>query len=276
MLMDILCYIRFTVEAAFIRLKKGLKKRKKNNRYYFQKCVAVVAVTVWVLAALKSFNDDMGKKEEAQIVSVFGSHSFNKVSSEISCYGKYVDWSVSDNTKKLILEDIAARIGINRYELSDEKADGRQEKILRQNSVNGIVECRYITTKDSESYISMDINLYDTISATFEYQQILEDIMESLGIKGNVSVNLIGEINGNMDITARDKVSDYLLEAIDADIVCENRDEEVYTIYAYNKNIKEYINAVAGRVNVNLTMNYNEEDDVSYVNLAMPVNNKDY
>lgn len=71
-------------------------------------------------------------------------------------------------------------------------------------------------------------------------------------------------------------MADALLEDMHAKVVSENRDMDCYNIYAYTKDAGDAVWVDGERVNVNLSMNYNELNDRTYIYLALPMNNQDF
>ena len=58
--------------------------------------------------------------------------------------------------------------------------------------------------------------------------------------------------------------------------MAENRDNEMFTIYAYAKGAGSYITIGGSKINMNIAIGYDEEQDATKVYLASPVNSLDY
>lgn len=114
MLKDIFCYIKMS-----IRGELETDGGKKKIKYPFQKIAIVIALALWTITAINILYSESALSGEERIISAFGRQTYSDVSSSVSAYGKYGDISISDSAKKLILENIAEKIGINHYMISD-------------------------------------------------------------------------------------------------------------------------------------------------------------
>ena len=263
---------------------RGAKREKiyvPKKKYIFQKGAVCVALFLWMLSAAKVLWNGWEIVGKQQMISAFGSSVYSNMTANISTYGKYGDINLTTGAKKIILENIADQIGIDKYEILEREEDGKSVLELTQNSVNGNVVCRFITDSgmsgsDSEQYIYISVTLKENIKSAFTYEEIVRNIAQELQMTSNVTVNLKGEVAGKLDIGVRNIVADKLLSSIGAKIVEENREEELYTIYAYNREIKEHVQLGSQKVNVNVTMYYDELRDVTCINLSTPISNEDY
>lgn len=84
------------------------------------------------------------------------------------------------------------------------------------------------------------------------------------------------EINGELDIQWKKALADSLLGEVGAKIVTQNRTDDLYVIYGYDDEIDEYINVGRGKVNVCISINYDEIKDVTCVYFSTPMNNQDF
>lgn len=266
--------------------QKSIKERSKKGRtrYAFQKAAICLAVSLWLVTAINVlYNNQRSVPSDGdRIISAFSNNAYSRMTSSVTAYGKYGSVNLTDNAKRLILEKIAEQIGISKYQITDMEDEYGSVKTLSQNAVNGDVICKFITQKpenegaSSNQYIYIGITLKNSINATFTYEEIVKKIVEELEMTANVSVNLKGEISGKLNMNVKDTISNQLLTQINAKVVAENRDEELYTIYAYDSAIDEYLTVGKDKVNVNVSIAYDEARDVTEVYFSTPINNEDY
>lgn len=284
MLGDYLYYIGFRIKEWFsekgkketVRLQK---RRGAQHKYTFQKMAVVLAAVLWLIAAANVLWGHKAVSGPDKIISAFSSNAYAEMTSSVTAYGKYGTVNLTDNAKRLILEKIAEQIGISRYEIMDTTDDGSSVKTLSQSSVNGDVICKFITQTTgagSDQYLYIGITLKNTIDSTFTYEEKVKEILDSLEMTANVTVNLKGEISGKLNANAKDALSDQLLSQIDAKIIAQNRTDEVYTIYAYDKDIREYLTVGSDKVNVNVSIAYDDIKNVTNIYFSTPINNEDY
>ena len=114
------------------------------------------------------------------------------------------------------------------------------------------------------------------INSVFAYEEIIESILSDMKLDGDITVNLRGDIDGNINMELRDALANQMIEKIGAKIVAENRTEDLYTIYAYDSQIKDYIKIGSDKVNLNISISYDEIKNVTSVYFSTPINNHDY
>jgi len=276
MLKDIAVYICLSIRA-------WIEKKQKNGGFMhvFQKAAMLLALILWIITAANLVLSSWKRVGKEQIISAFNNETYTDIRASIATMGKYGDFNITDNAKKLILEDIAEDIGINRYAIEDTVEEGNKVKTLSQSSDNGDVVCKFITVEEipdaeCKQYIYIGINLNNSAEAAFSYEEIVKNINEKLGIDSTVTVNLVGEMEGELSSGVKDMIVDGMLKNINAKVVVQNRDDELYTVYAYDDDIKEYVKLGRNKVNVNLSIAYDEERDVTMIYLSTPINNQDY
>lgn len=272
MIRDLFSYMRLRINDRAV----GREKRKKI-KYPFQRMVIAAALALWSITAVNVLYSDWGVSGKDKIISAFGSMTDTDVSSSVSAYGKYGEVAISDNAKKLILEDIAEKIGINKYTITDMvDEEYNAVKTLSQTSVNGDVIIKFITHDVSQQYIYIGISLKNGIDSAFTYEEIVKEILKKLEMDTPVNVNLKGEVYGKLDANTKDTLADALLGKLGAKIVTQNRADDMYVIYAYDDDLKDYINVGQGKVNVNLSITYDETRNRTCIYLATPMNNQDF
>lgn len=266
--------------------KRGGHRRQKrrNGRFLFQKAAVVTAGILWLITAARVFWTTGANVENQKVISAFGSNSYREVSAEIASYGKYGSMELTDTAKEIILEKAAEKIGIQRYAISDSPQENGNVKTLSQNSENGDVLCKFITfekgmedeTVEYEQYLYLGITLKNSVDAAFTYEKIVKEIMEEMQIDTEVTVNLKGELQGELSEEHKERLSQQMLDKMNADLSVSRHMDDVYTVYAYDKDIRHYIMIGKDKVNVNICINYDETRNITSVYLATPINTQDY
>ena len=226
MLKDVAVYICLTA-------KEKIADKRKNGGFahVFQKAAVLLALILWIVTAANVVVSSWKRMGKEQIISAFNSETYTDIRASITTMGKYGDFNITDNAKKLILEDIAEDIGINRYNIEDTVEEENKVKTLSQSSANGSVVCKFITVgqvpeAECEQYIYIGINLENSAEAAFSYEEIVKAINKKLGMDAAVTVNLVGEMEGRLSSGVKDMIADGMLKNINAKIVVQNRDDE--------------------------------------------------
>ena len=145
---------------------------------------------------------------------------------------------------------------------------------------DGSILCRFITIHQEnveyEQYLYIGVTLKNTVDASFTYEKLIRQIMEEMQIDTEVNVNLKGQIHGALTDTQKEQFAQDMLDMMNAKLSVGRHMEDVYTVYAYNKGIKNYIMIGKDKVNVNICIGYDEEKNETTVYLATPMNMQDY
>lgn len=131
-------------------------------------------------------------------------------------------------------------------------------------------------TQPQAQYVYVNITVYNNIDCAVSYRELVEGMFDAMGIQGNVNMNLVGSIEGALNSTEKNELADGLLDRLGAKVVTENRDSDIFTIYAYSKGAGSYITIGGNKINMNIAIGYDEEQDRTKVYLASPINSLDY
>lgn len=131
-------------------------------------------------------------------------------------------------------------------------------------------------TQPQAQYVYVNITVYNNIDCAVSYRELVEGMFDAMGIQGNVNMNLVGSIEGALNSTEKNELADGLLDRLGAKVVAENRDSDIFTIYAYSKGAGSYITIGGNKINMNIAIGYDEEQDRTKVYLASPINSLDY
>ena len=286
-------YICYKIQAMILKNGQNQNRKKQENinrtthrtihrkaRFWLQKTAVVIAGILWLITAARVFWNTPQTGAQENVLSAFGSASYKEVCADISAYGKYGSMELTDTAKEIILEKVAEKIGINRYTIEQTSRDNVETMQLSQNGENGSVLCRFITIHQEnveyEQYLYIGVTLKNTVDASFTYEKLIRQIMEEMQIDTEVNVNLKGQIHGALTDTQKEQFAQNMLDMMNAKLSVGRHMEDVYTVYAYKKGIKNYIMIGKDKVNVNICIGYDEEKNETTVYLATPMNMQDY
>lgn len=297
--------------------KREIRRFPGMNRG--QKMLILLAVLLWLTSFVRMVSKDIVREVSADsskdMVSVFCDNVYQDTVSRIRAYGVLTESYLSDDAKRVLLEDIASDIGLNNYKLmksnnrvdrtdnSGSEVDGNvtgdniskdlQEKLkdagehgnvtgdnissrdsglyeLVQESVYGDV-CIKIVYSQEKYYLIIDMQLDKGIDSTLQYRNIIENVCNSYGVDCSVNMCLKGSIDGQINVEERRMVSDALLKGIGAKEVQSRKNMDIFTVYAWDRNEKSVVMLGNKKINVNVTMEYNEENDKTEIYLATPI-----
>lgn len=258
-----------------------------------KKAMYAVIVLWAVLTAVYMTN--MGRAKKVSISTAFtdsaDGEEWCELDTYIEGYGKFGVCYLTQEEKEGLVENIASALGItSSYGLATVYEEEVNTTVLSKESVNGSVTIKAITqeqqrtentaepavTEPQAQYVYVNITVYNNIDCAVSYRELVEGMFDAMGIHGNVNMNLVGSLEGALNSTEKNELADGLLDKLGAKVVAENRDSDIFTIYAYSKGAGSYITIGGNKINMNIAIGYDEEQDRTKVYLASPINSLDY
>ena len=242
---------------------------------------AMYAVIVLWAVLTAVYMTNMGRARKVSISTAFTDsvegEEWCELDTYIEGYGKFGVCYLTQEEKERLVENIASALGItSSYGLATVCGDEVNTTVLSKESVNGSVTIKAITQEPQTQYVYVNITVYNNIDCAVTYRELVEGMFDAMGIQGNVNMNLVGSLEGALNSTEKNELADGLLDRLGARIVAENRDNDIFTIYAYSKGAGSYITIGGNKINMNIAIGYDEEQDRTKVYLASPINSLDY
>jgi hypothetical protein len=242
---------------------------------------AMYAVIVLWAVLTAVYMTNMGRADKVSISTAFtdsvDGEEWCELDTYIEGYGKFGVCYLTQEEKERLVENIASALGItSSYGLATVCEDEVNITVLSKESVDGSVTIKAITQEPQVQYVYVNITVYNNIDCAVSYRELVEGMFDAMGIQGNVNMNLVGSIEGTLNSTEKNELADGLLDRLGAKVVTENRDNDIFTIYAYSKGAGSYITIGGNKINMNIAIGYDEEQDRTKVYLASPINSLDY
>ena len=242
---------------------------------------AMYAVIVLWAVLTAVYMTNMGRADKVSISTAFtdsvDGEAWCEIDTYIEGYGKFGVCYLTQEEKERLVENIASALGItSSYGLATVCEDEVNITVLSKESVDGSVTIKAITQEPQVQYVYVNITVYNNIDCAVSYRELVEGMFDAMGIQGNVNMNLVGSLEGALNSTEKNELADGLLDRLGAKVVTENRDGDIFTIYAYSKGAGSYITIGGNKINMNIAIGYDEEQDRTKVYLASPINSLDY
>ena len=133
-----------------------------------------------------------------------------------------------------------------------------------------------IKKSSTGEYFITDIELYKGFESTSDYEKLMKQVLEEYGIDTHVTVSMKGSIAGDMSQYDKSEVSGKMLKMLGAKTVTTGQIQDSYVVYAYAKSVKYFFFIGKNKINVNITMNYDETRGVTDIQLSTPIYNEDF
>jgi len=186
--------------------------------------------------------------------------------------------------KKEKMMEVLGRVGVLEKTIRVEYEGLLQEKVVEEkvlleeiHAITGEGDIKLCNSENgAQSYLFISLEFLEDTKEAFHVKEKLEKLLSPYVSTVQSSVNVIGSLKGQLSLEQRNLVADELLKEMEAQVVTEHRTMELFTIYAYTPYITECKLQKNQAVNVNIAMDYNEEEDRTYLYAAVPVIGVEY
>jgi hypothetical protein len=121
-------------------------------------------------------------------------------------------------------------------------------------------------------YLYGKITLRESMESILSYKELLEETFAGLrGTEISTTIRLEGEYNGYLTMERRNELTKKMLSALNATVVYDYREEDLYTVYAYTAALTDYITVEKKKINLHIAMSRDEENYRTLLYLATPI-----
>ncbi|WP_455717136.1 YwmB family TATA-box binding protein [Anaerosporobacter sp.] len=261
---------------------KQVPKRLKGQSKKVKSITYVVAV-LW-LAVLAQLFVNRHFTDDSLLVNAFT--KANSVVAESNLYlvaDMGMDY-MSEEDEKNLLQYMSSEIGLTK-ECKITREDEEDTILTKRESeqattVIKLVRNREKTKKDTyvvRRYLILDLTIKDDVNSILAYKKKAEKIASKLDAKTYESqITFTGTYDGKLGVEKRNEITDEFIRDLQANIVAEQRGDELYTIYAYTGIISDYVKSEGNKINVNIAFTYNEKENKTSLLVATPILNQDF
>lgn len=220
------------------------------------------------------------EQEQERVAEVFARVGEQEQTGVVEYYGTYDGEFLEVSEREKFLKEIANGLGITDHmQVTRTYGEGREETRLTKEGSKADTVLRLLTSAaegETNQYMIMKITMKGDMENAYAYREKLDELLEPYSGGSRSSANVIGTYDGELSLEERNEIADGLLGEMDAKIVSENREMQLYTIYGYTPWIEEYEMQEDKPFNVNIAMYYSQTDDKTYVYAAVPAVGLDY
>ena len=247
-----------------------------------QKIGMITAFVIWFFLAVKLISDNSGEKIE--LASVFLEEDFAVTEADVRGFGEIGVTYMTEQEKEAVIVSFAEALGIlPDYELTDTETDKTSEKILMKNAKSADIIIKLVTVSkdmglyiETTQYVDVCLDLHENINCATTYRDLIQEVFDKQNIKGTVSINFRGIVEGCLNYAKKNEIANTLLEKLDATVVSENRGSDIFTIYAYSDMIEDSVISAGKQININISEEYDEVNNITTIYFSTPFNNLDY
>ncbi|MCM1499676.1 MAG: YwmB family TATA-box binding protein [Clostridium sp.] len=239
-------------------------------------------ILVWSIVAIQMYVNywEQGKNDTS-VITAFSVVEDDTTEEWIKGYGYFGTMEISEAVRRDMLENLAQKLGItDDYTFSSGSGDGYEKMMLSKEGRYAATALQIISMEqedgEPEQYIVMEIHTDKSVADAVNLYQRIKRVYEEIGVEAQVSMEVETAKSGDYIDEDRDSfVSDFLslMKAKQVDTIKEN---EIYTVYGYTRLEESFLTLNKKKVNIQLTMSYDEERNKTYIKIGVPIVNSSY
>lgn len=286
---------RFYLDDALIEDRRHLPVKEvlagKKLRFFFS-----LVLLLWIAVGAQFVANKVFDRE-GDIMSAFLTTNSGLMESTLEMTADYGDHYLTLDDKKTLISYIANGMGVTIDSAIDNYDNGqRQETTFVKQAAKAQTMIKIVTVGDSNisdafaqaskssgkvsQYLMVRLVIYeDADNSILAYRDIIQKIYDKLDIsdnKMNTTLQLCGAYSGNLMLDTKNKMADSMIRSLDGKVVFENREDDLYTVYAYTGLLREYIMVDKNKINIQVAITYDEASDCTRIYLATPIISGDW
>ena len=218
---------------------------------------------------------------EVDITEVFAATESGCVENRVQITADYGTGFLTEHDKQSLLAYLANALGVQMEEAAVvAENDVSQIYTYTKQAKRAETIFKVITLKEDtqRTYLYAELNIYEDSSYDIlDYRdRILKAFKELEVLRVETTLQFLGAYEGQLVMSEWECISNSMIKKLDGKIVYENRDPDLYTVYAYSALLPEYITSNGKQVNIQVAMRYEEDNDRTVVYLATPIIREDW
>lgn len=255
-----------------------------------------IVILLWIAVGAQFIAKKLFSRE-GDILSAFVTMNSGLMESTLEVTAEYGNQYLTVEDKKTLISYVASSLGIDmdskpvvmesekRQEMEYTKVAARAQttiKIVTLHNEDYKDALKQVQEKDYgvTQYVMIRIIIFeDANNDILKFRDTVKNVYKKLDIPEeqiSETFQLCGAYSGNLLLDTKNKLADRMIESLEGRIVYENRDMEFYTIYAYTGLLREYITVNDSKINIQVAMTYDEENDSTKIYLATPLISGDW
>lgn len=252
-----------------------------------RKKAIITLSSVWLVAFIcLIFTWINDSRERADIATAFATGNYLSTNGVVNVYADYGNKYLSAEEKEAIITRLAKSMGITGdldFQVKREGEAGKYTGTISYSTYNNSssTDIRIVTIENEaaegvvylEQYILMELSIDNSIDSIIYYKEKIENEFEKLNIAADVKLNLKGCVQGPLSNVEKNEICENIIDELKGELVIGGENDDIYTVYAYSKNIKDYVINGSVKSNINIMITYDKEKDLSWISVGTPIIN---
>lgn len=249
-----------------------------------RKRLLLIITILWVVAFVRMILFEE-KDNNINIATAFSNERFVYTESILSVNASLGNEYFTEEEKGKYIKKLAKGIGLdNEYSIENKRQENESTVEISKAAKNAYTSIRIVTNETQKddsiilvkNYLYIDIKISNSLESAVMYKERVKKVLEDMNIVGDISLNLIGNVKGELNDTEKNNISDEIMKNLEADYITGNTNKGIYTIYAYSEGIKDYIMLGDKKTNINIAITYDEKNNLTKIYMATPIITQDF
>lgn len=275
------------------RFIRQVKEVFSNRRI---RAMAYIITLLWVAVGAQ-FIVNRFFVTKGNIMQAFVNTNSGLMESTLEITATYGTGYLTEEDKKSLITYITANLGVDiKSDIEVTTDNNRQELVFNKQAKRASTTVKVVSLYNEEAtdafvqsnetsasvnhYLLIRLTIYEDVSNDIlAYEKKLREVLAGLNISDtnmNTTLQFSGAFAGELTLDTKNKIADRMIESLKGEIVYENRQDNLYTIYAYTGLLNEYITVDKNKINIQVAMTYEEDSDRTRIYLATPIISGDW
>lgn len=235
--------------------------------------------------------------KQGNIMEAFVNTNSGLMESTLEITATYGNEYLTEEDKKSLISYVTSGLGVSmNHEVETSSSSNRQEMAFTREAKRAETTVKVVSVYNEDAtqafkqvnkkeanvtqYIMVRLTIYEDVSNDIlSYESKLKEVLKGLEIAENninTTLQFSGAFAGNLSLDTKNKIADRMINSLQGEIVYENREDNLYTIYGYTGLLNEYITVDNSKINIQVAMTYEENSDRTKIYLATPVISGDW
>jgi len=249
------------------------------------KMTIYVIGVLWIAVIMQVAVNAMFRPEN-NILEAFVSTNSEVTSFELEMAADYGTGYLSEADKRELILYVAGEIGLQvDQEITINRKDKDCEEFIQKISKDAETLIKIVSVEKKNAsglieinhYLLVHLKIYKNMDSILSYRVLLKDVFQKLKTTNlQTTMQLTGNYKGKLSLSEMNTIADSMINNLQGKIAYANRQEELFTIYAYSGLLEEYVSSLGTKINIHVAINYDETTDSTNVYLGTPVINGGY
>lgn len=240
-----------------------------------------IAMVLW-LAVITQMVVNHVFREDFQITEAFVKTQMDEMESNLEIVAQYNSEFLGETDKKDIIHKIADAIGLQiDKDITVIKDGSRSEYAFTKQAKWATSEIKVVSMEQEvdesirmKHYLIVRLKILQSIKTIETYKDIIVDTLDDIGtVNRQITMRFDGCYDGNRNTDEKKQIAEFLVDQLHGEIALDYEEGDLYTVYAYTGLIDEYIISLGTKVNIQVAITYDEQNDKTIITLATPILN---